>query len=776
MVQRDRALPIALTLVMVMAAGCAGWGTDEPADDQDSEQSDADDLEEADGEAQADEGGSDDTDDDGSQDATGSDSQEEDSDPPDTETDASSGGDGDESTDGTGLTGDGDSDSSSDSDAENDCETCRSDSDAETDTGTSDGDVEDSSDEDASEGDVDDSTDETDAGSDRDTDSDTETDDGSDDAAADDDGTSDGDDSDTDGDDDQDDGDDEPYGTLTVTVEDSDGERVSGVEVVGIGPEGEIYSAETDDSGQVTFDLSDGEYTWYVSTDGGEYDESSEEEITMDGGDQSITLATSSDETDEPETHTLTATVLNPDDEPVEGLSADLHTYDDGEYVTTATTDANGQVTFDVEPGDYELIADVSESEYPDEGTHPVSVTEDSEYTIQLSPEPDDGEDDDEEETNTLTVNLANDDVDGVEITVQRTGGPDVEPETTSKASAGGQASFELEPGHYYADAEGYVGTLTAIDVTEDAEITLQNESGATVPVEVTDAETGEPIEGAEISGVCHLNYSTGEVPITGTTGEDGVAQAHADVTPAQCTGVRISADGYEDGHVDINVPVEQPVTVELAPAEGKDNGDEVRHRLTVNLANDDVDGVAVTTERDAGPGEDPEKTTKASAGGQVSFQVPDGLYYVDAEGYNYTLTGIEVEEDREITLQKLEPEAVEFTVTDAETGEPIEGAEVSGVCSMWYSSGDSYIDSDETTDENGVVTARTELTPTDCFTTDVGADGYETTTVSVSVPEDDRVSVELTPEDSSDDGDADDAANDGNRVVLGTSAAAAVP
>lgn len=46
-------------------------------------------------------------------------------------------------------------------------------------------------------------------------------------------------------------------------------------------------------------------------------------------------------------------------------------------------------------------------------------------------------------------------------------------------------------------------------------------------------------------------------------------------MTPAWCTGVRISADDYEDQHVDINVPVEDPVQVELTPAENGNGGDD---------------------------------------------------------------------------------------------------------------------------------------------------------------------------------------------------------
>lgn len=115
---------------------------------------------------------------------------------------------------------------------------------------------------------------------------------------------------------------------------------------------------------------------------------------------------------------------------------------------------------------------------------------------------------------------------------------------------------------------------------------------------------------------------------------------------------------------------------------------------------------------------EDPNRVTKESENGQATFELEPGHYYAEAEGYHGTLIEIDVTEDREIRLQNASAATVPVEVTDAETGEPIEGAEVSGVCSMWYSSGDSYIDSDGTTDENGVVDAQTELTPTDCYTT----------------------------------------------------------
>ncbi|WP_336342594.1 carboxypeptidase-like regulatory domain-containing protein [Halalkalicoccus ordinarius] len=624
MVTRERLLAITLTLIMVTAAGCAGWGTDSPADDQD--QGNGDELEDADGEGQADGGNGSDgssggataSDGDGSRDSSSSDTgtdsgdTEANTDTTDEGSDAASGGE-DESANETGSTEDGDSDSSTDTDGDSDS--------GDSDSGTGDGD--------------------TDQGNEyEDTVEETER-------------------------------------TLKVTVVDEDGDPIEGASVHATGPvlsNGVAHepAGETNVDGIATLTAYDGEYGVEAQHDGTTTDEKT---VIVDGDTEAtITIDTSPDEDSGKETHPLTVTVLNPDGDPVEGLSVDLTTYNEGEPVATATTDENGQVTFEVEPGDYELVPDVSDSEYTDNGTHPVAVTEDTEYTMKLvSPPGDDGGDgdagdddapygtltatvedsdgetvegvevigigpegeihsattdangqatfdlsdgkytyyvstdgteyadsseeeitmdgsdqsitltvqaDNDDETNTLTVNLANDDVDGVEIEVWRAVSGDGDSNRVTKESENGQATFEREPGHYYADAEGYVGTLAPVDVTKDIEITLQNESGATVPVKVTDAETGDPIAGAEIGGICHLNYSTGEVPITGTTDEDGVAQAHADVTPAWCTGVRISADGYEDAHADINVPTEETVTVELTPEQ---DGGEEQYRLGVN-------------------------------------------------------------------------------------------------------------------------------------------------------------------------------------------------
>lgn len=259
-----------------------------------------------------------------------------------------------------------------------------------------------------------------------------------------------------------DDGDEAPYGTLSVTVEDDDGQPVEGVEVVGTGPGGDVYSATTDENGQATFDLEDGEYTFSVTTDGTEYDASSEEELTMDGEDQSITLTVTSEQEPAPETHTLTVTGV------ADGIEV--------------------QAEADAELSDGEL------------------------YTATASD---------------------------------------------------GQAELEVPEGGYIVTAEGYHDANIHVD--SDTEITLQNLDGATLAITVVDAQTGEPVPGAVIEGVCNLYYTSGDSYITGEAGEDGVIQAEAEVTPTDCD-ANIYADGYEETVEQISVPDDDGLTVALEP------------------------------------------------------------------------------------------------------------------------------------------------------------------------------------------------------------------
>lgn len=185
---------------------------------------------------------------------------------------------------------------------------------------------------------------------------------------------------------------------------------------------------------------------------------------------------------------------------------------------------------------------------------------------------------------------------------------------------------------------------------------------------------------------------------------------------------------------------------------ETDDDNEPETHTLTVRTPGA-PDGTAITVQREANPGENqPDPITKASAGSQASFNVSPGYYHVEAERYNSTMVAIEVSDDTEITLQQPGPDPIQVTVVDAETDEPIEGAEISGLCHLWYSSGDAYVTG--TTDANGVAQAQADVAPTECNAS-VEADGYERTQLSLSVPDDDGITVELSPASADDDGNS---------------------
>lgn len=174
------------------------------------------------------------------------------------------------------------------------------------------------------------------------------------------------------------------------------------------------------------------------------------------------------------------------------------------------------------------------------------------------------------------------------------------------------------------------------------------------------------------------------------------------------------------------------------APSEpnGDDENDEPVYTLTVEADS------PVTLER---TWEDA-STTREPTDGTVEFSVIEGSYTLSADSY-YDIPeelALQIDSDTTVTLQSEDGADVEVTVVDAETGDGIEGAEVAGVCNWYYSSGDAYVTGE--TDADGVATAHAELSPTDCDTT-VSAEGYESENLTLSVPDDDGLTVELEPE-----------------------------
>ena len=144
--------------------------------------------------------------------------------------------------------------------------------------------------------------------------------------------------------------------TLTVKVTDAEtGDPVEGVDISGVGdrhPDGSdmLMGGETNSDGVLVQDVYESGYHITVSSDG--YEPMTKEVVVDSDTSVSFELVP-----EEPETHTLTTTVTDATGDPLDGASVSIVTYDGGEDVASATADENGQATFDLEDGSYEVIA-----------------------------------------------------------------------------------------------------------------------------------------------------------------------------------------------------------------------------------------------------------------------------------------------------------------------------------------------------------------------------------------------------------------------------------
>lgn len=219
---------------------------------------------------------------------------------------------------------------------------------------------------------------------------------------------------------------------------------------------------------------------------------------------------------------------------------------DAGEY--NELTNDDNEATFEVPAGEY--TASINVPQQDEDVTQSITVDSNGSEVIQV-----DQETEPEPETHTFRVNVNHD----VPVTVENseTG------ETWTEEAVDGTATFELPEGAYYVDAEDHTQTLLDILVPDRDSIQLQ--SGEEFVINVADAESGAPIEGAEVSGICHLYHSGGDSYITGTSNANGVIETNV-LTPGGCDGLRIEADGYETANAgSVMVPDDSGVTYELS-------------------------------------------------------------------------------------------------------------------------------------------------------------------------------------------------------------------
>lgn len=147
-------------------------------------------------------------------------------------------------------------------------------------------------------------------------------------------------------------------------------EPVEDMIIAGIGPDERHHDGRTDENGQVTIELPNGEYYWVTDTEGTGYagDDAS---VTMDGTDKSITMTVT------PQTSDLMVMVYDHEGTPLSDATVSVVTdpgTGGGETVGSATTNDSGVAEFEVKHGAYKISA--SHDEYSAAGiAGPIDVS-----------------------------------------------------------------------------------------------------------------------------------------------------------------------------------------------------------------------------------------------------------------------------------------------------------------------------------------------------------------------------------------------------------------
>lgn len=287
--------------------------------------------------------------------------------------------------------------------------------------------------------------------------------------------------------------------------------------------------------------------------------------------------------------------------------------------------------------------------------------------------------------------------------------------------------------------------------------------------IAVTDAETGEPIEGATVE-ISSADVNPDDMQrFTFTTNAEGRVVENVEVGNFNLV---INAEGYEKHTAEVGL--EHEYHAELQPIE-EDPDDE--HTLTINVTDVTTgepieSGEIVLTSQDA---DDGRTETLIIEDGVASGEIPAGEYDFDYEVEGYTAPaavappGVDLTEDTELDaglFGGFELVTLSGQVLDAESDEPIEGAEVTG-----FGTSPTYDPLfSGTTDANGNVELDIENTR---WQIDVTADGYERlqTSVDYSGAEEGETfeeTFELQPADDGGD-DTDDSESSASLTTLTT-------
>lgn len=203
------------------------------------------------------------------------------------------------------------------------------------------------------------------------------------------------------------------------------------------------------------------------------------------------------------------------------------------------------------------------------------------------------------------------------------------------------------------------------------------------------------------------------------------------------------SSDSDSDSNSDSDINTD--TTQEQERQQQQD--DRPTYTLTVETGQDgSMSGVPVTIERHSDGATTTRETTQD---GTVEFKVYAGDYTVrgtDASGYTQEKEVTVDHEDTEVMLESLEPELPpqhELTITVVDqSGEPIEGASVSGEGETLPTGVNSFIEEQET-DANGQITMQAYEGHT--YLVDAQYTGESSGAVEVQVTNEEQQSVEIT-------------------------------
>ncbi|MFC7008554.1 carboxypeptidase regulatory-like domain-containing protein [Halalkalicoccus salilacus] len=450
------------------------------------------------------------------------------------------------------------------------------------------------------------------------------------------------------------DGSDEPEThTLTVQVYNPDGEPAEDADVSVVTYDGgaPVDEGVTDENGEFQVKVPDGDYE--VSVTGTEYAQSSANRlVTVQDGDTTFNVHLYNPDVPGSEPHTLTVNVVSPEGNPVEDAPVSVVSQDGDVTASQGTTNENGQVMMEVPEGQYEIAVDTSDMQFVDEETHEIEMgVAAQEYTVQLSPPQGEMYD------YSATVQVVDGDGNPVPnelVTVTPWGSPGSEQYITDENgefTIPGGSSAEGDAIGHEVEVRGEIHNVHLVMGPQHERITVSSDADRETQELTVNAGEQVGVEGVDVT----IERWDGQTT-TKTTGEDG--QVTFDVYPGEYTVTGVDDRGEEQS-VDVTVPDQQEVLLdEMAyPAP-----DEVETTLKVVDQNGDpVEGVTVEAMTSIPPhyadvyiqseptDENGEVVVEAHAGQNYSI---DRIADTDGTSYQVVSVGdgmtLEVDEDGE--------------------------------------------------------------------------------------------------------------------------------